>query len=99
MSAQRTHGLRSRLSRRFMRRLGWLVGAPLAIFRFLRREIPIVEIDPARRGGVPLGHRGSRHRARAERDDGVGPVVHRLYSATIRCTEAAGRAAPLDHRG
>lgn len=65
-----------------MRRLGWLVGAPLAIFRFLRREIPIVEIDPAGTA-APLTTK-DRDTAQRERSDGVGPVVNRLFSATIR---------------
>ena len=60
---------------------GWLVGAPLAIFRFLRREIPIVEGDPAAR--APLTPENA-DAARREAGAGVGPVVHRLYSATIR---------------
>ena len=65
-----------------MRRLGWLVGAPLAVFRFLRREIPIVEIDPAD-AATPLAI-DDRDTAKREHYDGVGPVVHRLFSATIR---------------
>jgi hypothetical protein len=65
-----------------MRRLGWLVGAPLAVFRFLRRKIPIVEIDPAS-AATPLTNE-DRDTAQRERQDGVGPVVHRLFSATIR---------------
>jgi hypothetical protein len=65
-----------------MRRLGWLVGAPLAIFRFLRRKVPIVEIDPAD-AAAPLTS-GDRDTAQREHYDGVGPVVHRLFSATIR---------------
>ncbi len=63
-----------------MRKLGWLVGAPLAVFRFLRREIPIVEIDPAATAPLPAENPPSAQR---EEDAGVGPVVHRLYSATI----------------
>ena len=64
-----------------MRRLGWLVGAPLAIFRFLRREIPIVEVDPI--GVAAALPSEDRDTARREHHDGVGPVVHRLFSATI----------------
>ena len=82
MSSLHSHGLRGRVGRRVMRRLGWLVGAPLAIFRFLRRKIPIVEIDPAGAAG-PLANE-DHHTAQREHEDGVGPVVHRLYSATIR---------------
>ena len=62
-----------------MRRLGWLVGVPLAIFRFLRREIPIVEIDPAG-AAAPL----TTEDCDTAQREGVGPVVHRLFSATIR---------------
>jgi hypothetical protein len=65
-----------------MRWLGWLVGAPLATFRFLRREIPIVEVDPAG-AAAPLAPE-DQDAAEREHEDGVGPVVHRLYSATIR---------------
>jgi hypothetical protein len=65
-----------------MRKLGWLVGAPLAVFRFLRRRIPVEEVDPAG-APVPLPDDGS-DRGHAEDLQGVGPVVHRLYSATIQ---------------
>ena len=82
MSAQRTRGLRSRLSRSVMRRLGWLVGAPLATFRFLRRETPIVEIDPPSAVASLATHDGDT--VERKRDDGVGPVMHRLFSATSR---------------
>ncbi len=81
MSSLREHGVRGRFGRRAMRRLGWLVGAPLAVFRFLRREIPIVEIDPAG-AADPLANE-DRDTAQREHQDGVGPVVHRLFSATI----------------
>ena len=82
MSSLRAHGVRGRFGRRAMRRLGWLVGAPLAIFRFLRREIPIVEIDPAG-AAAPLTTE-DQDTAQREHEDGVGPVVHRLFSASIR---------------
>jgi hypothetical protein len=73
-----------------MRRVGWLVGAPLAVFRFLRREIPIVEIDPG--GASAALTSDERETAQRERDDGVGPVVHRVFSATIRAPKlTAGR--------
>lgn len=65
-----------------MRRLGWLVGAPLAIFRFLRREIPIVEIDAPGASAPPLATEDG-DTAQRKREDGVGPVVHRLFSASI----------------
>ncbi len=81
MSSRQPRRLRNRLGRRVMRSLGWLVGAPLAVFRFLRRATPIVEIEGSSEAR-PL----PAHDPRAAREDepGVGPVVHRLYSATIR---------------
>lgn len=81
MSHQRALRLRSHLSRRFMRRLGWAVGAPLAIFRFLRREIPLEEIAST---GPPPFPDERVDPADAEKARTVGPVVHRLYSATIQ---------------
>lgn len=67
---------------RLIRTLGWLVGAPLAIFRFLRRQTLIVERDLAELPAslAPAGADAARREAGA----GVGPVLHRLYSATIR---------------
>jgi hypothetical protein len=69
------------VSRVLLRWVGWLVGAPLAIFRFLRRETPIVDVDPsaAARALTAAGPDA----ARREAGTGVGPVVHRVYSATI----------------
>jgi hypothetical protein len=64
-----------------MRTFGWLVGAPLAIFRFLRRKVPIVQVDP---GAVAPLAPESAGAARREAGMGVGPVVHRRYSAMIR---------------
>ena len=62
-------------SRTLLRRAGWLVGAPLAIFRFLRRAVPVVEVDADRAApDSGLGARG----------DGVGPVARRLYRVAIR---------------
>jgi len=71
---------RDRLGRRLMRVAGWLVGAPLAIFRFLRRDVALVEIDPP---GPQDALPAEDHEA-AREEAGVGPVIHRLYSATIR---------------
>jgi hypothetical protein len=75
------------LVRRLLRWSGWLVGAPLAIFRFLRRRIPIEELDPAGES-APLtaedpdpDHRQDEH--------GVGPVVHQLYAVAIRAPKLA----------
>jgi hypothetical protein len=81
MSYPQVRGLHSRLGRHLVRKLGWLVGTPLAIFRFLRRQIPIEEIDPPG-DSAPLPAEGLERDA--QRGYGVGPVVHRLYSATIR---------------
>jgi hypothetical protein len=64
-----------------IRMLGWLVGAPLAIFRFLRREIPLVAVEPDPHTSLAPEHAAA---ARREAGMGVGPVVHRRYSATIR---------------
>lgn len=68
------------LKQRWVRKLGWLVGAPLAIFRFLRRQTPVEVVDPADRP-APL----SEEPAFVDRDEerAVGPVIHRLYRAII----------------
>jgi hypothetical protein len=65
------------------------VGGPLAVFRFLRREIPIIEVDPA---GAARPLTVDNHGDSQPRDeDGVGPVV-RLYGSTIRTPQlTAGR--------
>lgn len=62
--------------------LGWAVGAPLAMFRFLRREVDIVELDAC--GPAPPLPVDDSDLANLEREAGVGPVIHRLYRATIR---------------
>lgn len=81
MSARPAAGIRNRL-RRCLRTLGWLVGAPLAIFRFLSREMPVEEVASAD-APPPLP---AEEPDPAHREDGqaVGPVLHRLYSATIQ---------------
>lgn len=73
---------RDPLGRALARRVGWLVGAPLAVFRFARRKMPVEELGTDGDGLRPLpadepdpGHR-SEH--------GVGPTLHRLYEAMIR---------------
>ena len=76
-----TRRLRNRLGRRFIRTVGWMVGAPLALFRFLRRHTAVEEINS--RGGVaplPVVDPDAAHR---EGEQGVGPEFHRLYRATI----------------
>lgn len=74
---------RSRRSRRgrLMRRAGWVVGAPLAVFRFLRRATPVEDIDAA---GAPVPVSVETPDPVHQDDRGVEPVTHRLYSATIR---------------
>jgi hypothetical protein len=66
------------------------VGAPLALFRFLRRQTPVEQIDSPD-GRAPLsGH--DPDSASREGEEGVGREVHRLYSATIeKPTLHAGR--------
>jgi hypothetical protein len=82
MSSHRLHPVRERLGRRFVRRLGWAVGAPLAVFRFLRREIPLEEVDAAEAPvRLPADEPDPAHR---EQEQATGPVIHRLYSASIR---------------
>jgi hypothetical protein len=62
-----------------MRKLGWIAGAPLAIFRFLRRRTPVDERDS---GAALLSE--SSEAAHRVGDQGVGPEIHRLYSAIAR---------------
>jgi hypothetical protein len=58
------------------------VGAPVAIFRFLSREMPVVQMEPV---GAPPALPAEEHESAQRKDEqAVGPVVHRLYSATIR---------------
>lgn len=64
-----------------MRQLGWLVGAPLALLRFLRQQTPIEEVEAA---GPPRPLPADEpDRAHREDDRAVGPAVDRLYGATI----------------
>ncbi len=81
MSSHHARRLRRRLGRRFLRRLGWLVGAPLAIFRFFRRQVPIEEVEPA---GAPGSLPPAQLDSAQDEEQAVGPVTHRLYSATIQ---------------
>jgi len=82
--------LRSRFGRRFIRTVGWMVGAPLALFRFLRRQTAVDEIDlRGGRASLPVDQPDSANR---ESRQGVGQEVHRLYSATIQTPKLpAGR--------
>jgi hypothetical protein len=82
--------LRNRFGRRFIRTVGWMVGAPLALFRFLRRQTA-VEVINSRGGPVPLPADEPDSVSR-ENEQGVGREVHRLYSATIQTPKLpAGR--------
>ena len=85
MSSGPAHAVRSRLGRRAVRRLGWLAGAPLAIFRFLRRTMPVVEIDPDELPPpLPEQEPDPAHR---EDELAVSAPLHRLYRTTIRHPE------------
>jgi hypothetical protein len=81
MASRPTRRFQSRLGRRVVRRLGWLFGAPLAFFRFMRRQIPVEAVDPA--GALPPSLPEDPDLADREGERAVGPVVHRLYGATI----------------
>jgi hypothetical protein len=72
--------LHSHLGRHLLRKLGWLVGAPLAVFRFMRRRVSIEEIHPPG-DRVPLPADGVERDAQG--GQGIGRVAHRVYSATI----------------
>jgi hypothetical protein len=67
-----------------------MVGAPLALFRFLRRKTPVDEINSRdERVPLPVDEPDSVER---EREQGVGQEVHRLYSGTIQTPKlSAGR--------
>ncbi len=79
--------LSRRLARRWMRRLGWLLGGPLAIFRFLRREILVERID-ATDPAAPLPAADPRDSS-SQTESGFGPLTHRLYTATTRSPKIA----------
>lgn len=82
MPSASTRSLPRGLSRNLLRKLGWLAGAPLAIFRFLRRQTPLEEDHSEGVSSLaPVTDPPGEHRADAH---GVGPVVNRLYSATIQ---------------
>ncbi len=74
--------LSPRLARRWMRRLGWLLGAPLAIFRFLRRDILVEQIDVS--DPVAPLPAADRRASSGDTEPGVGPLTHRIYAATTR---------------
>lgn len=66
------------------------MGAPLALFRFLRRQTPVEEIDSW--DGLPPLSGDDPDSASRDSEEGVGREVHRLYSATIRTPKLhAGR--------
>lgn len=79
MSSSPARRVRSQLGPGAMRKLGWIVGAPLAIFRFLRRRTPLEELDSS---DVLLID--SSEAAHGAEEQGVGPEIHRLYSAVAR---------------
>jgi len=67
-----------------------MVGAPLALFRFLRRQTA-VEVVNSRGGPAPLPA-DEPESVNRESEQGVGREVHRLYSATIQTPKLpAGR--------
>lgn len=74
---------RDRLGRALARRVGWLFGAPLAIFRFARRKMPVEELGTDGGGFRPLpaDEPDPEHRTS---DHGEGPTLHRLYEAMVR---------------
>jgi hypothetical protein len=80
MVSRQAPRFRSRLTRQVLRRVGWLIGAPLAVFRFLRRRVTIEEIDP-QGDRAPLPADGEERAAHGVQ--GSGSVVHRLYSTRI----------------
>jgi hypothetical protein len=87
-AARRT--IRSQLGRRLLRRIGWLVGAPLATFRFLRQQIPFREL-PAHAPAGPLPS-AEPSRDLMEEEAGIGPLAHRVYGAVLRdCVLTAPR--------
>lgn len=65
------------------------MGAPLALFRFLRRQTAIEEID-SQDGRARLWGDDPDSASR-ESEEGVGPEVHRLYSATIPTPKLSAR--------
>lgn len=73
---------RKNLGRAVARSVGWLVGAPLAVFRFARRKMPVEEVGPgsADLGPLPVEEPDSEHR---EDELGIGPALHRIYAATV----------------
>jgi hypothetical protein len=66
-----------------------MVGAPLALFRFLRRQTA-VEVINSRGGPGPLPA-DEPESVRRESEQGVGREVHRLYSATIQTPKLPAR--------
>ena len=73
--------IRWRLGRRLLRRTGWIVGAPLAIFRFMRQDIPLRELSgPGAAWPLPPEEPDREH---AE-ESGVGALAHRVYGTVLR---------------
>lgn len=91
MAAAARGPVRSRFGRRLLRRTGWIVGAPLAVFRFLRQDIVLREL-PGAGATLPLPLPPEER----SRDDGggagVGALSHKVYRAVLReCTLSAER--------
>lgn len=70
------------LGRAVARWVGWLVGAPLAIFRFARRKMPVEEVgaESVNLSPLPVEEPDPEHR---EAVLGIGPALHRIYAATV----------------
>jgi hypothetical protein len=74
---------RSRLGSAVFRVACWTSGAPLASFRFLTRQRPIEEFvlpEGSTPSALPPAEADADHR---EDEDGLGPVVHKLFRAEI----------------
>ena len=71
------------MGRVLFRAFGWVTGAPLASFRFLRRQRPIEELDhgPGEHPkGLPRDDPDPDHR---EEEHGLGRLTHRLFRADV----------------
>lgn len=71
------------LGRAVFRAFGWVTGAPLASFRFLRRQRPIEELVHGEGQHPPELRRDDPDPAHREDGNGLGPVTHRLFRADV----------------